>query len=182
MKKIVLLATVSLIAARQAGAVDVQPYVGADYVYSWANIEDSEYFRDRFQAINVSVGAMATSVMGVELSYQQSEQNKKSTAIGQTKIEYKVLALDGAYYVGLTEKFQVIGTAGLGYYELKGKLKNGGFLDHGDEGHYGLRFGLGMQYNIDTNWAVRMMGRYHYVDGDSLNHLTDITVGARYYF
>ena len=123
MKRMFLLATSALLFAHQAKAVDVQPYVGADYVYSWANLEDSEYFKDHFQAINVSAGIMATSVMGLELSYQQSQQNKKSSVIGQTKIEYKILALDGAYYAGVLENLQIVGTAGLGYYEAKGNLK-----------------------------------------------------------
>ena len=74
MKRMFLLATSALLFAHQAKAVDVQPYVGADYVYSWANIEDSEYFKDHFHAINVSAGVMATSVMGLELSYQQSRR------------------------------------------------------------------------------------------------------------
>ena len=182
MKKIMLLASVALLMASQSKALEVQPYVGADYVYSWADIKNSKYFEDRYQALHFSVGAMTSSVMGLELSYQQSEQKKKSSSFGQTKAEYKAYGLDGVYYLGLMENVQGIGAVGLGYYEVKAKIKSGGDFHRGDDEHFGLRAGAGVQYSIDANWAVRVMGRYHYVNADALNHMFDVTAGVRYYF
>ena len=71
MKKIILLTGVATaLLTQNAKAAEVQPYVGADYVYSWANMDDGNYIKDRFHAFNVSAGIMTSSVVGLELSYQ----------------------------------------------------------------------------------------------------------------
>ena len=182
MKKIALAVALSALFVQQTNAMDVQPYVGGDYIYSWADVKPEKYIEDNYHSLSISAGVMTSSVVGIELSYQLSEQNKKTTSAGQTKFEYKALALDGAYYMSLNDNIQGIGTLGLGYYDINAKVKSGGVLDHDDDEHFGLRFGAGLQYSIDSNWAVRMMARYHYIDAKRLHHITDITAGVRYYF
>jgi len=181
MKKIIGFLSLAMICAQQAHAVEVQPYAGADIIYSFSQIKDSQYFNDRFLALNASVGAMLTSVVGLELSYQQSEQKKKTSFLGQTKSEYKAFAADGVYYYSVLDNVQLLGAAGLGYYEFKSKV-NAGILMHKDDGRYGLRAAIGAQYNINENVAARLMFRYHYIHSDSLKSIKDVVLGARYYF
>ena len=182
MKKTLFLCALTAIVANEAKAADIQPYVGADYVYSMAKITQSTYTDKSFHALDVSVGGMLTSTIGLELSYQQSKQNKKTTPVGKIKAEYKALALDGVYYYSVLDNVQMLASGGLGYYEGKAKIKTGTGLIKDDDEHYGVRVGLGAQYNINSNWAMRMMFRYHYIRADYLKNIKDITIGARYYF
>lgn len=181
MKKIFLLASVALLFTHQAKAIDVQPYVGADYIYSVADIEHDNVYKHRFHAFDLSLGVMTTSTIGLEVFYQQSEQVKKASDFGQTKLEYKGYGLDGVYYLPVFENTQLLGSVGFGYYEVKAKIKNGGF-EHGEDTKFGLRMGLGAQYSIDENLALRFMTRYHYLHTDEINHMLDFAFGVRYYF
>ena len=79
MKKTSLLLTTALLFCSNANALEVQPYVGTDYAYSWAHIKQSHRFANRYQAADLSVGAMVTSVVGLELSFRQTEQKKKNS-------------------------------------------------------------------------------------------------------
>lgn len=181
MKKALLLSSAFVLLAGRALALEVQPYVGADYVYTWADVKNSRYIEDRYQAGLFSLGAMVSSNWGLELSYQQSLQNKKNSVLGQTKTEYKVYGVDGVGYLPITSKIQALFDVGLGYYEIKTKVKNPAF-EHKEDSHYGLRAGAGLQYNINDNLAARMMLKYHYVDTDVVDQMTDFTLGIRYYF
>ena len=181
MKKTALLLTTALLFSSTANALEVQPYIGADYAYSWAHIKQGSHYADRFQAADLSVGAMVTSVVGLELSFRQTEQKKKNSVFGQTKAEYKAYGLDGVYYFSVLDSLHLLGSAGLAYYEFKSKVKSATFT-HTDDSHYGLRAGLGLQYNIDSNWAARLMFKYHHIRSDSLKNIKDVTIGARYYF
>ncbi len=181
MKKTLLLTSAIALFAAQASAVEVQPYVGADFVYTWADVKNSSYIEDHYRAGNFSLGAMISSNWGLELSYQQALQNKKNSKLGQTKTEYKVYGLDGVGYLPVTSNVQALFGVGLGYYEIKTKYKDASF-GHKEDSHYGLRTGAGLQYNINDNLAARMMLRYHYIDTDVIDQMTDLTVGVRYYF
>ena len=181
MKKTLLLSCAAILFANQAKAVDVQPYVGADYIYSFADIEHQNAFKHRFNAFDLSFGVMATSTIGLEVFYQQSEQVKKASDLGQTKFDYKGYGLDGIYYLPVFESTQLLGSVGFGYYETRAKIKNGGF-EHKEDTRFGLRMGLGAQYSIDENMALRFMTRYHYLHTDEINHMLDLSLGVRYYF
>ena len=182
MKKYFLFLSLGVFLAQNVKAVEIEPYVGADYVYSFADVKHDDYVENRYHALNASLGAMITSTIGAELSYQISKQNKKNSDICQTKSEYKIFGLDGVYYFSILDKIQLLGSAGLGYYEFKVKVKSGIAFDHDDENHFGLRAGLGAQYNIDNNWAARLMLKYHYIDSKAIDSITDVTLGVRYYF
>ena len=182
MKKSLMVLMAGCLFSVQAKAMDVQPYVGADYAYSWAQMKEKSHFKSRYQAINLSVGVMTTSTIALELSYMLSEQNKKASDWGQTKAEYKIYGLDGVYGLNLFDNVQGLFSLGLGYYETKVKAKTGGHFKHKDDEHFGLRAGIGAQYNLNENWAARMMLRYHYIKGDALRYMTDLTAGVRYYF
>ena len=109
-------------------------------------------------------------------------QNKKTSEIGRVKAEYKAYGLDGVYYASLLNNIQGLADLGFGYYEIKAKLKSGNESAHAEDEHWGLRGGVGLQYNIDENLAARIMVKYHYINCDAINHMTDLTLGIRYYF
>lgn len=182
MKKTLFLGALAAVLACEAKSAEIQPYVGADYAYSMIKISDSSFTNKKFHALNVLVGGMLTSTLGLELSYQQSKEKKKTTVLGKTRTEYKAYALDGVYYYSVFDNIQLLGSAGLGYYEARAKFKTGLGKLSGEDEHYGLRAGLGAQYNINSNWAARLMFRYHYIRADYLKNMKDITIGARYYF
>ena len=182
MKKCLPLVALFALLAQKAAAVEVQPYVGADYVYSWASVKNKQYFNDRYQALNLSLGMMTTSTIGLEFSYQISEQNKKSSNFGQTKTEYKAYAVDGVYYLSLMDQLQGIASMGAGYYKVISKVKSDGDFYHENNNRFGLRVGLGAQYSLNENVALRLMGRYHYLDAKMIRHMADMTLGVRYYF
>ena len=51
-----------------------------------------------------------------------------------------------------------------------------------NEDGLGVRGGLGLQYNINDNLAVRGLARYVYLDMDEVDYLTEFTAGVRYSF
>ena len=75
----------------------------------------------------------------------------------------------------------MIGTAGLAYYDFKGKEEGG--KTNGD-GMWGYRLGAGAEYNVTDNVAVRALARYTKLDQRAAysNDMMEYSIGARYNF
>ena len=46
----------------------------------------------------------------------------------------------------------------------------------------GYRAGLGFQYDMNEHWALRVVGRYSYIDSKILDNMQEATAGIRYTF
>ena len=181
MKKYLLLAGVASIMSFNANAMDMEmkPYVGLDYVYSMADINE-DYIDEDLHAMAVSAGVRMHKNLGLEAFFQQTEEGKKGTPLGEVKDKYHAYGVDMIGYMplGCDEKIELLGSLGLGYYDAEVKINNVKDTDDG----WGWRLGAGAQYNFTENMAGRVMVRYADVDIDGIDNIVDLTAGVRYSF
>ena len=189
MKKTLLLAGVAALVSFNANAMEMKPYVGLDYVYSMADIDkvDGEkMFEEDLNAFAITAGAKLHKNFGLEAFYQQSMEESKNSTEGKGKDEYNAFGIDAIGYLPIDQagKFELLGSLGIGYYDVDYKLREhatGVRYSDGDDG-FGYRIGAGAQYNITENVAARVMARYADIDVDGIDNMVDVTAGIRYSF
>lgn len=197
MKKTLLLAGVASLFAMNVNAVEFKPYVGIDYTYSQASTNDvvvegvsvpSELYEDTFNSFVLNVGAKLNKNFGFEAFYQKSSKEEGQittlviggTPVATDKIEtsFDAFGLDAQGFLPVNEKFELIGSVGLGKYDFEMK----GFGTEASEDEIGYRLSAGAQYNINENFALRGMARYVIIDSDAVDDMTEFSIGARYTF
>jgi hypothetical protein len=106
----------------------------------------------------------------------------------KTKLSYQAFGADLIGYVPATNtnapQINLIGTLGLAYYDVKLTTSLPDFDSSVSESeeHFGVRAGLGLQYDATDNLSFRVLGRYNYIGMDGLDSIIDVTAGVRYYF
>ena len=198
MKKTLLLAGVACVfAASAANAIEIKPYVGLDYNYSDAGIAHHDQvwgYNEKFNAqennydsASLVLGTKFNTNFGVEAYFQRS-QNETRQFYGKNTSRIQSYGIDALGYIplGCEQKFEIVGSAGIGSYELKTRALNGDqeyFEERRskDEG-LGYRFGAGLQYNVTDNVAVRGMFRHVVVEGSDLDYMNEYSAGIRYTF
>ena len=180
-----LIAAVSLTAfASQAQAEQVyNPYIGINYNYSDANAKG---LRPYYNSGSVNLGTSYNRYFGTELFYQFSDQYGKSGASEKFSNGFQAYGLDlmGYLPLGCYDVWSLIGTVGIGEYKFRNKYIAAGEGKHKyrDSG-YGYRAGLGIQYNIDSNWSIRTLARYVGFDKvDGYDHMMEYSAGIKYNF
>lgn len=191
-KKSILLAGAAILLANSANAMELNPYIGLDYVFSKADYKseqlrvfDTNKLEDKYNSGMVSMGIRPFEYMSLEAFFQQSAEEKgqkfinASGAAHKLKSEFYAYGLDAYGYLPIgCDGFSLLGTVGLANYNIKIKSDSGSV----DKQKMGYRAGIGAQYDIDDNWAVRLVGRYSYIDSDYLDNLQEVTAGIRYTF
>ncbi len=174
MKKTLLLAGVASLFAFNANAVELTPYAGVDYNYSFVEHDSSMdgIMSGHTNSGSVVLGTKIAPYAGVEAFYQLSKKEHK--ADNRNQIQAYGADLMGYLPLGCYGEYELIGTAGLGWYDAKVNKDN-------DRG-WGYRLGAGLQYNMTENWAVRAMYRHVWVDKSVLDSLNEISLGVRYSF
>ena len=196
MKKTLLLAGVATaLFAINANAVEFKPYVGMDYVYSDAGMKYNadEVYETKYNSLKFDVGAKLHKNFGVEVFYQQSDEEDKKHATAsilgadaEISTEFKAYGVDAIGYLPLTDKLEGLGSIGFAKYDFEAEYNLIGVAkEKQDEDNIGIRFGLGLQYNITDNVAVNGMARYVKIDDsddDVIEDITEFSIGARYSF
>ena len=188
MKKIYLCAAMASVIATQAQAGDwgmhdnwVHPYVGADYIYSHADIGgQAKGAKKDYNSWAVNVGAEIAKYMDIEAFFQQAFERKAHTVTGaKIKSEFYAMGLDlyGKMPVGC-DGFHLLGSVGVADYNVKYKHEIGSE----DKQKIGYRGGVGFGYNFTQNVSMRVMGRYSYLGMRGLDNLMEVTAGLRYTF
>ncbi len=174
---------------QQSNAPVVRPYIGLDFVYSmndidyaYSGLELDSYVEDDLGAGALSLGLKVNQNVGIEVFYQQSEEAEKTTGAVETQYEYKAYGLDLVGYLPVARAFDLLGTVGIGYYDLEMTGHDRTYIyDLSDDG-LGFRVGVGGQINLTDNWGVRVMARYVNLDTDYVENMVDVSVGIRYTF
>ena len=202
MKKSLLLVGAVCLFANQANAeYFFKPYVGLDYAHSWYDIDENKVelddgstlklFKEHVNAGILSLGAKFHSNFSAEAFYMQTGKAKESWAeswavyAGKTSVKYKAFGVDliGSSPV-YQDKLEFLGSLGAGYYKINAKMNmnvNGISSSESDSSNkWGLRMGVGAQYNITDHVAARVMLRNSRVD--SCGSFNDVTAGVRVYF
>ena len=191
-KKIILLAGAAMFLTGTASAMELNPYIGLDYVYSKADFKsdkisafDTRSLKDNYNSGMVSMGIRPLEYMSLEAFFQQSAEQKgdkiveASGAQHKIKSEFYAYGIDAYGYMPIgCSGFSLLGTVGVANYNFKIKSNDGSV----DKQKLGYRAGIGAQYDINDNWAVRLVGRYSYIDSNYLDNLQEVTAGIRYTF
>jgi len=191
-KKAILLAGAAVFLAGSASAMELNPYVGLDYVYSKADFKNdrlsaysTDSLKDDYNSAMISMGIRPLEYMSLEAFFQQSGERKGDNIVDangashKVKSEFYAYGLDAYGYMPIgCDGFSLLGTVGLANYNVKIKSSDGSV----DKQKLGYRAGIGAQYDINDNWAVRLVGRYSYIDSKYLDNLKEVTAGIRYTF
>ncbi len=186
MKKILLLAGVATLFSMNANAYhfnnkDIRPYVGMDYVYSYANYKDLDRKPERsYNSIAGNIGAQMWTYFGPEFYYQYAFKRTSFKGADKVKNRFYSYGMDMIGYMplGCEGKFNALGSIGLGDYNVKTRHHH----HSNDTNKIGYRFGLGAMYNLTDNISARIMGRYDYVGTKYLDDIWEMTAGLRYTF
>lgn len=187
MKKTLLLAGVASVLSFSANAAEYnwmneyQPYIGADYVYSYAKFGGSaREMKKSYNSGAVNLGVRMYDYLGLEAFYQQSGERKNHKSNGDFKSEFLAYGADLYGYAPVyCSGFNFLGSLGLANYRVKFTYPN---VNSRHQERIGYRAGIGAQYDFTDHIAARVMGRYTYLGMSRLNNLKEVTAGLRYTF
>ena len=155
-------------------------YIGADYAYVNADFNGSfQEAKDSYNSGSINLGVRMDK-FGVEIFNQMSGKRTKDLTDGDLKTKINAYGLDlyGYQPLGCEGKYDLLATVGLANYYYKGEWDSGS----DSKNRIGYRVGGGAMYNFNDHISARVVGRYAYIGGDSLNHVAEVTAGLRYTF
>lgn len=187
MNKILLLAGVISVFAFNANATEVKPYIALDYVHSIADIDKVEgikLFEDNFNGAAVALGVNVNRYVSTEIFYQQVAKEDKKFVNAKTEDKYKAYGIDVIGHLPVADQFDLLGSVGVAEYKVdyKASAYSPAVSLKKDDNGLGARLGIGAEYNVTDNWAVRAMARYSWVDVDGVDGITELSVGVKYTF
>ena len=180
----------------------IRPYIGIDVATSKMEFAEDEYgysyedaVEDSYNSISFVVGARINKNFGVEAFYQQSGDENKNfvSAYGGYAEDYEIttnftaMGIDFQGYAPVNHDFELLASLGLGLYgaEIEERYNLNGYReeDKEDISTLGIRVGIGAQYNLTNNLAIRGMARYVKMNDDEyVKSLTELSLGLRYMF
>ena len=182
-KSLLLTGAIACFTAFNANAMNLmnmRPYVGAEYVYSYAKQGSfAQNAKDNYHSGKFDVGIEWMKNIDTEFSYQMSGELKSDNPLGdKMKSSFQAYALDvyGKYPI-MCSPFSAVGTLGGAIYNTEYKD-----LPNKDTTKVGYRVGAGMQYDFNDHVAARVIGRYSYIGTSYLNNLMEVNAGLLYKF
>lgn len=157
-------------AAHAEDAAMLKPYVGASYQYTHIDYgnDNKGLAANNLNGADIHAGLNIGKNFGVEAGYNQSLNSTKHNVMGtglDTKISLGGFTFDALGYLPVTNKIDLIGTAGVALIrerdEVVGVATDTSWKTKG-------RIGGGAQYALTDNSNVRLLVRYQdYSDGDN---------------
>lgn len=190
MKKYLLLSAATCLFAAQAHAYGnaygnsygLEPYIGFDLGATHIKSSGDELDGSgTVGAANLNLGVKFNPYFGLELSTQASGDTDVD---GVGDLSYSDIGIDAVGYLPLNYQWELFGMAGIGYYDFDIELdhKVNGWRVHYDKNETAFRAGLGAQYHMNDNWAVRGLVRYHHIDSKYIDYVSDFMIGLKYKF
>ena len=132
---------------------------------------------------------------GIEAFYQKSNEEDNNVEFiaeywrEDTTISYTAMGIDAIGYLPINQDFEILASLGLAQYDFESEAKYHDLNDDErgvekkDFDSLGFRIGIGAQYNITNNLALRGMARYIKMNDDEyVKSLTEFSLGLRYMF
>lgn len=166
-----------------------------------------EYFEDNYKAASFVAGVRINKNWGIEAFYQQSgeEDTKEKEYLGDidgvdidgeytNTLSFKAYGVDIQGYAPITQEFELMASLGLAQYDFEAKDKTSYSISEIGKVFYtekhdkdfdslGIRIGIGGQYYLTNNLALRAMARYvHMADDEYVKNMTEFSLGLRYIF
>jgi len=164
-------------------------------------LNGNSFIQDSLNGGNIHIGKNFNKNFGIELGYFRTENKSKNipinTTIGSngaplvttvalsTKVKLQGVTLDGMAYLPLgdSNKFNLIGTAGVSWIRGDSKLATEFGSASGNESELGLRVGAGAEFNITNNINFRGIARYQTADFSGvLDNIWVYSLGVNYSF
>ena len=150
----------------------------------------------------LKLAAKFNKYFGLEGFYQKSGDGKNETMYedneewgeygeDKTTISYTAIGVDALGYLPVSQELELLASLGLAQYDFESKTSYigiyGNYYEEGSEAKdfdsLGIRIGIGAQYNITNNFALRAMARYVKMNDDEyVKNLTELSLGLRYMF
>ena len=162
-------------------AKDNQMYIGADYVYD--DYDFGGEFNEARKTYNsgmFNIGARMNRIGLEAFSQMSGNRTKDLGAAGKLKTKVDAYGLDMYAYqpLGCQGMFDLMATIGIADYYYKGEIND----TSDSKNRIGYRIGGGMMYNMTDHISARVIGRYAYIGGKTLDHAAEVTTGLRYNF
>ena len=176
MKKLLLTSAIALFAV-SAQATDIKSVIGIDTIYSDIGLTDGyDTLQDKYASINMTIGSKFGKYAGIEGFAQYAFEQENDWGI---KTSFYALGVDTIGYLPVYDKVNLLGSLGLGFYDVTAKLAS---IDTSENG-LGIRLGTGIQYDLADNVALRSMLRYVKLNNfDSMDDMMEVTAGIRFSF
>lgn len=171
-----------------ANARGIEPYVGADFGFSYltGDLFDNNGMDETVLSGGLNIGVKFNENIGAELSYGKSADSNGTYAFfgdgfysaGTIKGSYNSLGFDLFGYAPLRNQSSLLFSVGIAKYEMK----LSGLRWSMEEDKTVARFGIGVESKINRNISVRAMLRYAPIDIGDIDSATELTAGIKYLF
>ncbi len=144
-------------------------YLGAELGWTKANTKTAFTGNDDFWTAAPIVGLRIGENFGVETSY--------TWGTNDDSVDIKAAAIDAMGYLPINDSKTVslVGLVGVGRYELDTNIP-------GDDSDTAVRYGGGIQYEINQNWSTRLLYRRAEVKTSAFDSLDTVTMALTYNF
>lgn len=169
----------------------IRPYIGVDVAMSSMDLEDndygdySEYIEDSYNSISLVVGAKFNRHVGVEAFIQQSSEEDKDYGEGKTTNQYNAIGVDLIGYMPVSHELELLASLGMAQYNfnVKEEYEDYEYWEKDSLNTLGIRLGIGAQFYMTDNVALRGMARYvQFSDDDIIKNMVEFSLGLRYMF
>ena len=171
----------------------IRPYIGVDVAMSSMDLEDndygdySEYMEDSHNSLSLVVGAKFNRHVGVEAFIQQSSEEDKDYGEGKTTNQYNAIGVDLIEYMPVSHELELLASLGMAQYNFNVKEEyEDAYYESWEKDSLntlGIRLGIGAQFYMTDNVALRGMARYvQFSDDDIIKNMVEFSLGLRYMF
>ena len=169
----------------------IRPYIGVDVAMSSMDLEDndygdySEYMEDSHNSLSLVVGAKFNRHVGVEAFIQQSSEEDKDYSEGKTTNQYNAIGVDLIGYMPVSHELELLASLGMAQYNfnVKEEYEDYEYWEKDSLNTLGIRLGIGAQFYMTDNVALRGMARYvQFSDDDIIKNMVEFSLGLRYMF
>lgn len=171
----------------------IRPYIGLDVGMSKVDFSSDNdmdydsYMDDSYNSLSLVAGAKFNRYFGIEAFIQQSSESDKDYEYGKTTTQYNAIGVDFIGYAPINQEFEILASLGLAQYNfhVKDEYEDAmyEYWEKDSQNTTGIRIGLGAQYNVTDNVALRAMARYVKLsDDDVIKNMVEMSLGLRYMF
>lgn len=156
--------------------------------YEGIEFSPKDVFDKDYKALGIRLGIKPHDELSIEAFLDFSGEESKNVEDAKISAKYMAAGADLILHMHASQEFDILFALGLAeyFFDYKIDINNANlssFSRKKDEDSLGARLGLGFQFNLSDNWAVRWMGRYiPLIDNDYADHLTEFSLGLRYMF
>lgn len=156
-----------------------QIYIGGDFSRSHISYKSDydNYFSDNYNVYGPVVGVSINGV-GIEGFYQISNGINSES---DDESEFRVYGAEFILELPASEMVDFVASLGFVRYEFEYNPEGAEKIKEEAEG---VRFGLGMQINLNKHFALRTMYHYSSINSniDKFDNISELTAGFRIYF